>query len=107
MTFEEAIEIIEEECGIEYDNPFLTKEKDLDPSLAIFIIKNLKATYARSSVGLTDKNGVEIFEGCRVKPDRGEPFIVNDFIYGKGIFRSTLIADGWHGIYNRSQVEVI
>ena len=110
MTFEEAIEIIEEKCGIEYDNPFLTKEKDLDPSLAIFIIKKLEVTYARPSIGLTDKNGVEIFEGSRVKPDRGEPFIVNDFIYGKGVFRSALIADGWHefdGIYNGSQVEVI
>ena len=62
------------------------------------------------STGLYDKNGVEIFEGSRVKPDRGEPFIVNDFIYGKGVFRSALIADGWHefdGIYNGSQVEVI
>ena len=110
MTFEEAVEIIEEKCGIEYDNPFLTKEKDLDPSLAIFIIKKLEVAYARPSIGLTDKNGVEIFEGCRVKPDRGETFIVNDFIYGKGVFRSALIADGWHefdGIYNGSQVEVI
>ena len=110
MTFEEAIEIIEEECGIEYDNPFLTKEKDLDPSLAIFIIKNLEVTYEKSSVGLTDKNGVEIFEGSRVKPDRGEPFIVSDVMYGKGVFRSALIADGRHefdGIYNGSQVEVI
>ena len=71
MTFEEAIEIIEEECGIEYDNPFLTKEKDLDPHLAIFIIKKLEVAYARPSIGLTDKNGAEIFEGSRVKPDRG------------------------------------
>ena len=110
MTFEEAIEIIEEECGVEDNNPFLTKEKDLDPSLAIFIIKKLEVAYARTSVGFTDKNGAEIFEGCIVKPDRGEPFIVNDFIYGKGVFRSALIADGWHefdGIYNGSQVEVI
>ena len=110
MTFEEAIEIIEEECGIEYDNPFLTKEKDLDPSLAIFIIKNLEVTYARTSVGFTDKNGAEIFEGCIVKPEHGEPFVVKDFIYGKAVFRNTLIADGWYefdGIYHGSQVEVI
>ena len=110
MTFEEAIEIIEEECGVEDNNPFLTKEKDLDPSLAIFIIKKLEVTYARPSIGLTDKNGVEILEGCIVKPEHGEPFVVKDFIYGKGVFRIALIADGWYefdGIYNGSQVEVI
>lgn len=46
MTFEEAIERIEEKCGIEDENPFLPKERDLDPSLALYIIKNLKETYA-------------------------------------------------------------
>ena len=46
MTFKEAIEIIEEKCGIEDENPFLPKERDLDPFLALYIIKNLKETYA-------------------------------------------------------------
>ena len=61
MTFEEAIEIIEEECGVEEGNGFLTNERGLDPFLALSIIKNLEVTYERPSVGLTDKNGVEIF----------------------------------------------
>ena len=46
MKFKEAIEIIEEKCGIEDENPFLNKERDLDPFLALYIIKNLKETYA-------------------------------------------------------------
>lgn len=46
MTFEEAIEIIEEECGVEEGNVFLTKERDLDTFLALSIIKNLQETYA-------------------------------------------------------------
>lgn len=46
MTFEQAVERIEEECGIEDGNPFLTKERDLDPFLALYIIKNLEKTYA-------------------------------------------------------------
>ena len=47
MKFEEAIELIEEKCGIEDENPFLNKERDLDPFLALYIIKNLKETYAQ------------------------------------------------------------
>ena len=46
MTFEEAIEIIEEECGIEEGNGFFTNERDLDPFLAIAIVRNLEDTYA-------------------------------------------------------------
>lgn len=46
MTFEEAIERIEEERGIEDVNPFLAKERDLDIFLALSIIKNLEETYA-------------------------------------------------------------
>ena len=46
MTFEEAIEIIEEECGVEEVNGFLTNERGLDPFLAIAIVMNLEDTYA-------------------------------------------------------------
>ena len=46
MTFEEAIEIIEDECRVEAEDGFSTKEKDLDTFLALSIIKNLKETYA-------------------------------------------------------------
>ena len=46
MTFEEAIEIIEDECRVETEDGFSTKEKDLDTFLALSIIKNLQETYA-------------------------------------------------------------
>ena len=46
MTFEEAIEIIEEECGVEDGGGFLTNRRDLDAFLALSIIKNLGETYA-------------------------------------------------------------
>ena len=46
MTFEEAIELIEDECRVEAEDGFSTKEKDLDTFLALSIIKNLKETYA-------------------------------------------------------------
>lgn len=46
MTFEEAIEIIEDECRVEAEDGFSTKEKDLDTFLALSIIKNLQETYA-------------------------------------------------------------
>ena len=46
MTFEEAIELIEDECGVEAEDGFSTKERDLDTFLALSIIKNLEETYA-------------------------------------------------------------
>ena len=46
MKFEEAIEIIEDECRVEAEDGFSTKERDLDTFLALSIIKNLKETYA-------------------------------------------------------------
>ena len=46
MTFEEAIEIIEEKCGVEDGDGFLTNERDLDTFLALSIINNLQETYA-------------------------------------------------------------
>lgn len=46
MTFEEAIEIIEDECRVEAEDGFSTKERDLDTFLALSIIKNLQEIYA-------------------------------------------------------------
>ena len=46
MTFEEAIEKIEDECRVEAEDGFYTKERDLDTFLALSIIKNLQETYA-------------------------------------------------------------
>ena len=46
MKFEEAIEIIEDECRVEAEDGFSTKERDLDTFLALSIIKNLKENYA-------------------------------------------------------------
>ena len=46
MTFEEAIEIIKEECRVEAEDGFSTKERDLDTFLALSIINNLQETYA-------------------------------------------------------------
>ena len=46
MTFEEAIELIEDECRVEAEDGFSTKERDLDTFLALSIIKNLQETYA-------------------------------------------------------------
>ena len=45
MKFEEAIEKIEDECRVEAEGGFSTKEKDLDTFLALSIIKNLQETY--------------------------------------------------------------
>ena len=45
MTFEEAIEITKEECGIEVGDGFFTSERNLDAFSALYIIKNLKETY--------------------------------------------------------------
>ena len=47
MTFEEAIELIEDECRVEAEDGFSTKGKDLDTFLALSIIKNLQETYAQ------------------------------------------------------------
>ena len=46
MTFEEAIKKIEDECRVEAEDGFSTKERDLDTFLALSIIKNSKETYA-------------------------------------------------------------
>ena len=65
MTFEEAIEIIEEECRVEAEDGFSTKEKDLDTFLALSIIKNLKETYApkiKMTLEQRDKLMIFIYE---------------------------------------------
>ncbi|QIW50770.1 hypothetical protein [Pseudolactococcus raffinolactis] len=61
MTFEEAIELIEDECRVEAEDGFSTKEKDLDTFLALSIIKNLEETYeAENQEVLKLKNKIEI-----------------------------------------------
>lgn len=62
MTFEEAIEIIEDECRVEAEDGFSTKEKDLDTFLALSIIKNLQETYApKIKMTIEQKNKFMIF----------------------------------------------
>ena len=66
--------------------------------------------FLMQSIGLHDKNGVEIFEGDVVKPRIGKPFVVKQFIYGQGVLKTALITSDWHGfdgIYHGSLVEVI
>lgn len=62
MTFEEAIKIIEDECRVEAEDGFSTKERDLDTFLALSIIKNLQETYA-SKIKMTSeqRNKLMIF----------------------------------------------
>lgn len=60
--------------------------------------------------GLSDKNGVDIFSDYIVKPDRGKPFVVKNFIEGQGIIKEVSIHHGGHsfdGIYSSDELEVI
>lgn len=62
------------------------------------------------STGVPDKNGVEIYEGFLVKPERGEPFVVEHFIKGQGIIKHVNISASGHsfeGIYSGPELEVI
>lgn len=61
MTFEEAIELIEDECRVEAEDGFSTKEKDLDTFLALSIIKNLQSTYA-SKIKMTFEQKDELMQ---------------------------------------------
>ena len=69
MTFEEAIEIIEETCGVEAEDGFSTKERDLDTFLALSIIKNLEETYA-SKIKMT-KIEYEMIKNFKRQPQIG------------------------------------
>lgn len=61
MTFEEAIKIIEDECRVEAEDGFSTKERDLDTFLALSIIKNLQETYA-SKIKMTFEQKDELMQ---------------------------------------------
>ena len=73
MTFEEVIELIEEECRVEAEDGFSTKEKDLDTFLALSIIKNLKETYA-PKIKMTSEQKEEFMEFVNSPDDNFENF---------------------------------
>ena len=73
MTFEEVIEIIEEECGVEEGNGFYTKEKDLDTFLALSIINNLQETYA-PKIKMTSEQKEELMAFLNSPDDNFENF---------------------------------
>ena len=73
MTFEEAIEIIEDECRVEAEDGFSTKEKDLDTFLALSIIKNLQETYA-PKIKMTSEQKEEFMAFVNSPDDNFENF---------------------------------
>ena len=73
MTFEEVIELIEEECRVEAEDGFSTKEKDLDTFLALSIIKNLKETYA-PKIKMTSEQKEEFMAFVNSPDDNFENF---------------------------------
>ena len=73
MTFEEAIEIIEDECRVEAEDSFSTKEKDLDAFLALSIIKNLQETYA-PKIKMTSEQKEEFMAFVNSPDDNFENF---------------------------------
>ena len=73
MKFEDAIEIIEEECGVEAEDGFSTKEKDLDTFLALSIIKNLQETYA-PKIEMTSEQKEEFMAFLNSPDDNFENF---------------------------------
>ena len=73
MTFEEAIEIIEDECRVEAKDGFSTKEKDLDTFLALSIIKNLKETYA-PKIKMTSEQKEEFMAFVNIPDNNFENF---------------------------------
>ena len=73
MTFEQAIEIIEETCGVEAEDGFSTKENDLDTFLALSIIKNLQETYA-PKIKMTSEQKEEFMAFVNSPDDNFENF---------------------------------
>lgn len=69
MTFEEAIELIEDECRVEAEDGFSTKEKDLDTFLALSIIKNLEETYA-PKIKMTKRES-DMIKRLKIVPQTG------------------------------------
>ena len=73
MKFEEAIEIIEDECRVEAEDGFSTKERDLDTFLALSIIKNLQETYA-PKIKMTSEQKEEFMAFVDSPDDKFENF---------------------------------
>ena len=73
MTFEEAIEIIEDECRVEAEDGFSTKERDLDTFLALSIIKNLQENYA-PKIKMTSEQKEEFMAFVNSPDDNFENF---------------------------------
>ena len=73
MKFEEAIELIEEKCGVEDGDGFLTNERDLDTFLALSIIKNLQETYA-PKIKMTSEQKEEFMAFVDSPDDKFENF---------------------------------
>ena len=76
----------------------------------VFMRPDMCGLELMESTDVTDKNGVEIYEGFLVKPERGEPFIVKHFIKEQGIIKNVNISTSGHsfeGIYSGAELEVI
>lgn len=73
MKFEEAIELIENECRVEAEDGFSTKERDLDTFLALSIIKNLEETYAQK-IKMTSEQKEELMAFVNSPDDKFENF---------------------------------
>lgn len=87
-----------------YEYIIFDSEKSLDKK------KSFKNIIFMPYTGLKDKHGIKIFKYDIVKPERGDAFVVKDFIFGQGVFKLALITDDGHsfdGIYPGGAVEVI
>lgn len=99
MTFEEAIKIIEDECRVEAEDGFSTKERDLDTFLALSIIKNLQETYA-PKIKMTFEQKEEFVAFLNSPDDNFENFwfclVSGDSLYKNKISEEDLMRSWLH-----------